>query len=154
MRPGASVLDLCCGTGRHSLQLARLGFSVTAVDRTKTYLDEARTRAEVEKLEIQFVHEEQLAASNGEKAGRVHQKSISLYSNDNSSSNETSSHYSTHRTMLFLLVKLWGKLLPRVAVLPEQQKVFPIGRCLAGRSRHQRHTAGSQRPADRTTWFR
>jgi len=36
--------------------LARLGFSVTGVDRTETYLDEARRRAEVEKLEIQFVH--------------------------------------------------------------------------------------------------
>jgi len=58
MSPGASVLDLCCGTGRHSLQLARLGFSVTGVDRTRTYLDEARKRAEVEGLTVEFIQED------------------------------------------------------------------------------------------------
>jgi len=55
MPPGASVLDLCCGTGRHSLQLARLGFSVTGVDRTRPYLDEARKRAQVERLKVEFI---------------------------------------------------------------------------------------------------
>ena len=40
--PGAAVLDLCCGVGRHSLELARRGFEVTAVDRTKLYLKRAR----------------------------------------------------------------------------------------------------------------
>jgi SAM-dependent methyltransferase len=33
-----SVLDLCCGPGRHSLELARQGFSVTAVDMGKEVL--------------------------------------------------------------------------------------------------------------------
>lgn len=31
--PGAEVLDLACGQGRHSLWLARCGYRVTAVDR-------------------------------------------------------------------------------------------------------------------------
>ncbi len=35
---GAHVLDLCCGMGRHSLELARRGFQVTGVDRTRPYL--------------------------------------------------------------------------------------------------------------------
>jgi 2-polyprenyl-3-methyl-5-hydroxy-6-metoxy-1,4-benzoquinol methylase len=30
---GGSVLDLCCGPGRHSIELARRGFKVTGVDR-------------------------------------------------------------------------------------------------------------------------
>ena len=43
--PGSRVLDLCCGPGRHSLELARRGFSVTGVDRTRAYLDRAAAGA-------------------------------------------------------------------------------------------------------------
>ena len=32
-RPGGEVLDLACGSGRHSRHLAKLGFEVCAVDR-------------------------------------------------------------------------------------------------------------------------
>jgi len=53
--PGASVLDLCCGPGRHSLELARRGFSVIGVDRTKTYLEKARRKAEIEGLKVEFI---------------------------------------------------------------------------------------------------
>jgi SAM-dependent methyltransferase len=56
--PGASVLDLCCGPGRHSLQLARTGFSVTGVDGTRTYLQKARKQAETEGLKIEFVQDD------------------------------------------------------------------------------------------------
>lgn len=38
---GASLLDLACGTGRHSLQLARLGFNVTGVDLSQKNIAEA-----------------------------------------------------------------------------------------------------------------
>jgi SAM-dependent methyltransferase len=53
--PGAAILDLCCGPGRHSLELARRGFAVTAVDRTAAYLARARQSAEREGLAIEFV---------------------------------------------------------------------------------------------------
>jgi 2-polyprenyl-3-methyl-5-hydroxy-6-metoxy-1,4-benzoquinol methylase len=53
--PGMRILDLCCGVGRHSAPLARLGFEVTAVDRTAAYLEKARERAEVDGLDIEFV---------------------------------------------------------------------------------------------------
>jgi SAM-dependent methyltransferase len=56
--PEASVLDLCCGPGRHSLQLARHGFSVTGVDRTRSYLQRARRQAESEGLRIEFIQED------------------------------------------------------------------------------------------------
>lgn len=55
LEPGARVLDLCCGVGRHSLELARRGFAVTGVDRTAAYLEQARGRARAEGLEIEFV---------------------------------------------------------------------------------------------------
>jgi SAM-dependent methyltransferase len=57
-KAGASVLDLCCGPGRHSLELARRGFSVTGVDRTKRYLEEGRRKAKKEGLGVQFVQKD------------------------------------------------------------------------------------------------
>ncbi len=55
LEPPATILDLACGPGRYALPLARLGFQVTGVDRTKAYLDEARKRASKEELAIEFV---------------------------------------------------------------------------------------------------
>jgi SAM-dependent methyltransferase len=55
---GSAVLDLCCGIGRHSLELARRGFRVTGVDRTRAYLDLAAAAAEREGLHVELVLEE------------------------------------------------------------------------------------------------
>lgn len=55
LEPGATILDLCCGIGRHSIELARRGFRVTAVDRTKQFLDIARSSAAEWNLDIEFV---------------------------------------------------------------------------------------------------
>jgi cyclopropane fatty-acyl-phospholipid synthase-like methyltransferase len=56
--PGAMVLDLGCGIGRHSLEMARRGFHVTGVDRTASYLEKAKKQADAEKLNIEFIHED------------------------------------------------------------------------------------------------
>ena len=56
--PGAAILDLCCGPGRHSLELARRGFRVTGVDRTAAYLEKARKEATGEGLDIEFVQDD------------------------------------------------------------------------------------------------
>jgi ubiquinone/menaquinone biosynthesis C-methylase UbiE len=45
VEPGAELLDVPCGFGRHSVALARSGFRVTGVDRSAALLDEARRRA-------------------------------------------------------------------------------------------------------------
>jgi SAM-dependent methyltransferase len=55
---GGRVLDLCCGPGRHSLELARRGFKVTGVDRTAAFLEDAGRRARAEKLDIEFVRDD------------------------------------------------------------------------------------------------
>ena len=55
---GAALLDLCCGPGRHALELARRGYVVTGVDRTAEYLDSARGLAVSEDLAIDFVQED------------------------------------------------------------------------------------------------
>jgi SAM-dependent methyltransferase len=42
---GGSVLDLCCGPGRHSLEFTKAGFKVTGVDKSTFLLEKARQRA-------------------------------------------------------------------------------------------------------------
>ncbi len=59
--PAGRVLDLCCGPGRHSVELARRGFKVTGVDRTPEYLARAAAQAKQENLEVEFVHEDMRA---------------------------------------------------------------------------------------------
>ena len=55
LQPGARILDLACGFGRHSLELARRGFSVTGVDVTPDYIRYAREQAEREGLDARFL---------------------------------------------------------------------------------------------------
>lgn len=53
--PGSCVLDLCCGQGRHALELARRGYShVTGLDRSRTLIRLAKTRARKEGLDVRF----------------------------------------------------------------------------------------------------
>lgn len=43
---GGRVLDACCGVGRHSLEFAARGYTVTGVDLTRAFLDAARESAD------------------------------------------------------------------------------------------------------------
>lgn len=51
----ASVLDMCCGPGRHALEFSRRGYRVTGVDITEPYLDAARDTAAHEGLSAEFI---------------------------------------------------------------------------------------------------
>jgi SAM-dependent methyltransferase len=55
---GPSALDLCCGFGRITLELARRGFMPTGVDITESYLRTAREDAGHEGLEIEFIRDD------------------------------------------------------------------------------------------------
>ncbi|NQV83475.1 MAG: methyltransferase domain-containing protein, partial [Rhodospirillales bacterium] len=49
------ILDLCCGQGRHSLELAQRGYlSVTGLDRSRYLIRLARRRAKEAGLEVRF----------------------------------------------------------------------------------------------------
>jgi SAM-dependent methyltransferase len=50
------VLDLCCGMGRISSELARMGFAVTGVDITESFLNAAKEDARYENLDIEYVN--------------------------------------------------------------------------------------------------
>ena len=52
--PGAAILDVGCGIGRHSIELAKLGFNVTGVDVNATYIAACRERAALLGLNAQF----------------------------------------------------------------------------------------------------
>lgn len=52
LKKGARVLDAACGTGRHSLEFARLGHPVVGVDASQTYVREASRLSRKEKLNV------------------------------------------------------------------------------------------------------
>lgn len=54
-RPGAAVLDACCGVGRHSVELAGRGFRVTGVDITRPYLEAAEESAAAAGVSPEFL---------------------------------------------------------------------------------------------------
>ncbi len=55
LQPGARILDLCCGQGRHAVELAKRGFRVAGIDLSEYLLGIARGRAEEAGVEVEFV---------------------------------------------------------------------------------------------------
>jgi SAM-dependent methyltransferase len=53
-----SVLDLCCGPGRHSVEFAQRGFQVTGVDRSAFLLNKAREHAQATGVSVEWVNED------------------------------------------------------------------------------------------------
>ena len=56
--PHASVLDLCCGTGRHSIRLAELGYEVTGLDLSSEFLRVADEKSLEKNLSIDWVNKD------------------------------------------------------------------------------------------------
>lgn len=54
IQPGMQVLDVVCGTGNLAIPAARAGAIVTGVDIATNLLEQARSRAKAEGLNIQF----------------------------------------------------------------------------------------------------
>lgn len=48
------ILDVGCGTGRHSIELTKRGYHVTGVDLSESQLTTAREKAEYDNLKIDF----------------------------------------------------------------------------------------------------
>lgn len=55
LQEGDSIIDIGCGTGRHSIELAKRGFKVTGIDISKGMLKEAEKTALKEKVDVRFI---------------------------------------------------------------------------------------------------
>ncbi len=55
IKPGQSILDLGCGTGRHSIELARRGFRLTGLDISAGMLAEAKKRAAAANVDVTWI---------------------------------------------------------------------------------------------------
>ena len=51
----ADILELCCGTGRLTIPIAKDGYNISGVDYTSSMLEQARLKASEAGLEIEFV---------------------------------------------------------------------------------------------------
>ena len=56
LEPGARVLDLACGTGRHAIELARHGYDMVGLDLSMVMLKRALADAQNAKQVIKFIH--------------------------------------------------------------------------------------------------
>lgn len=53
--PGAAILDVGCGTGRHALELARRGYAVTGLDLSAAMLARARAASAAAGVSVEWV---------------------------------------------------------------------------------------------------
>jgi D-alanine-D-alanine ligase len=54
LKPEMRILDLCCGQGRHTIALARQGYTVEGLDRSRYLIQRARATARKEGLSVSF----------------------------------------------------------------------------------------------------
>ena len=51
----AKILELCCGTGRLTLPIAKDGYNICGVDYTSSMLEQAKAKASEAGVEINFI---------------------------------------------------------------------------------------------------
>lgn len=51
-----SILDVGCGTGRHSIELTKRGYRLTGIDFSDAQLNKAKEKAKMENLNIDFLN--------------------------------------------------------------------------------------------------
>jgi len=51
----ARILELCCGTGRLTLPIAKDGYDISGVDNTSSMLEQAKVKASEAGLEVEFI---------------------------------------------------------------------------------------------------
>ncbi len=60
--PGAALLDIPCGHGRHTIELAKRGFNMTGLDLATEFLQTLTRQIAIEQLPVRVVHGDILTA--------------------------------------------------------------------------------------------
>ncbi len=79
LKPGNRILDLPCGVGRHSVELARRGLAVTASDRTRAYLDTTEQAARKAGAPLAALREADMRAFGAATVGSQFDAAINIY---------------------------------------------------------------------------
>lgn len=58
LRPGMSVLDHCCGFGRHALVFSQNGYKTSGVDLCQAYLQRGKDKAKKHSVPVTFYHQD------------------------------------------------------------------------------------------------
>ena len=74
LSPGIRILDMGCGTGRHSIELAKRGYSMTGVDISSGMLTEAKEAASKAGVKVEWIN----ADATQFKSDRLHDAAICL----------------------------------------------------------------------------
>src|SRR5215467_8030331 len=54
--PGSRILDVPCGNGRHSVEMAKRGYAMTAVDLSEEFVAELKQAAVHQNVQVEVVH--------------------------------------------------------------------------------------------------
>jgi len=71
LQPGSSILDVGCGTGRHSIELAKRGYAVTGLDLSAEMLAQAEEGAKAAGVKVNWVRSDAARFSLAEKYDAV-----------------------------------------------------------------------------------
>ncbi len=55
LAPNSSILDLCCGHGRHTIPLAQQGYRMTGLDLSQFFLQRAQADAETKSVKVRWI---------------------------------------------------------------------------------------------------
>lgn len=55
LKEGAAILDVGCGTGRHSIELAKRSFTITGIDLSSGMLAQAKTAAKAANVNVEWI---------------------------------------------------------------------------------------------------
>ena len=118
LSPASSLLDLCCGVGRHSVEFARRGFRVTGVDRDARHVQLAQEAAQQAAIAVELIQDDMRLFRRDESFDAA----VSLWTSFGYFDDQAEDQAVLHN--LFLSLKPYGRLLMDVAGKEVLARIF------------------------------